>query len=78
MIGTALVAFAAGVLLWAALDPVATGYRVDEEGTSARQADMLLGWGGVALGLFLASIGAVVLGRAQSRAEVPAGARRAP
>lgn len=66
VIGTALVAFAAGVLLWGALDLVATGYRVDEEGTSARQADMLLGWGGLALGLVLASIGAVVLGLAQA------------
>ncbi|TCI99355.1 hypothetical protein [Aeromicrobium sp. IC_218] len=66
VIGTALVAFAAGVLLWAALDLVATGYRVDEEGTSSRQADMLLGWGGLALGLVLGSVGAVVLGLAQA------------
>ncbi|WP_147543528.1 hypothetical protein [Aeromicrobium massiliense] len=67
VIGTALVAFGAGVLLWGALDLAATGYRVDEEGTSSRRADDLLGWGGLALGLLSAALGAVVLALAESR-----------
>jgi len=59
--GVLLLGAGLGIVLWGAFDLVATGYRIDDEGTSSRLADDLLGWGGLVTGLSAGVVGAILL-----------------